>query len=84
MLEIFKAEQERSGSVASLAYCAVWSLWTLRTAFPAGWDESPVLSTLGGGYQAIRNDILHEISWHPSSKNNGVKHAENPLTSPPQ
>lgn len=62
ILEIFKAEQERAVPVAASAHCAVWSLCTLHAAFPVGWEESPILSTPGGGYQAIRNDILCKIS----------------------
>lgn len=64
ILEIFEAEQERSVPGAALAHCVccVVSLHSLHAAFPVGWEESPILSIPGGGYQAIRKDILREIS----------------------
>lgn len=74
IVEILKGEQDRSVPVAAAARCALQSLLHAM-ALPVGLGRvpSPQHNTLGCGYQAVTEDILHEIPGHPCAKNCGTK-----------
>lgn len=63
-METFKAKQDIAVPVAAVAHCALQSLLQ-DTALPVGLGRVPSPqhgTSLRGGYQAIREDILHEIT----------------------
>lgn len=74
IVEILKGEQDRSVPVAARARSALHS-FLHATALPVELVRvpSPQQNTPGGGCQAIREDILHEIPGHPCAKNCGAK-----------
>lgn len=74
IVEILKGEQDRSAPVAAMAHSALHS-FLHATALPGELVRvpSPQQNTPGGGYEAIREDILHEIPGHPCVKNCGAK-----------